>query len=74
RAFIAIEKNRFNRNLELCAWMQRFPVLNSNAKWIVYNTNPAAIKPRAEADWHAFRTAEAAGVGRAWLTARGECI
>ncbi len=74
RYFVSIEKNRFNRNLELCAWMQRFPIINPNAQWIVYRTDPLDIKPHAQTDWGGFRQAESAGHGRAWLTARGECL
>jgi 4-amino-4-deoxy-L-arabinose transferase-like glycosyltransferase len=73
RYFIAIEKNRFYRNVELCAWMQRFPVMNSNAQWPVYQTDPALIKPGAEAQWRSFRAAEKSGRARAWLDAHGVC-
>lgn len=73
RYFIAIEKNRFNRNVELCAWMQRFPVINPNALWPVYLTDPAKVKPGAQAQWRAFRNAEKAGNARAWLDAHGMC-
>ncbi|MGZ3504136.1 MAG: ArnT family glycosyltransferase [Vulcanimicrobiaceae bacterium] len=73
RYFIAIEKNRFNRNLELCAWMQRFPVINPAAQWPVYETDPAKVLPGAEAQWRAFRDAEKAGKGREWLDAHGMC-
>jgi hypothetical protein len=73
RYFIAIEKNRFNRNVELCAWMQRFPVRNPNAQWPVYETDPAKVKPGAEAQWRAFRNAEKAGKAREWLDAHRMC-
>lgn len=73
RYFIAIERNRFNRNVELCAWMQRFPVRNPNARWPVYETNPAKIKVGADTQWRAFRNAEKAGNARAWLDAHGMC-
>jgi 4-amino-4-deoxy-L-arabinose transferase-like glycosyltransferase len=73
RYFIDIEKNRFNRNVELCAWMQRFPVRNPKAQWIVYETDPARLKPHAEQQWQAFRKAEKAGRARQWLNARGVC-
>lgn len=71
--FIAIEKNRFYRNVELCAWMQRFPVLNAHAQWPVYVTDPERIKPDADREWRAFRNAEKAGRGREWLSAHGMC-
>lgn len=73
RYFIDIERNRFARNVELCAWMQRFPVLNPRAQWPVYVTDPAKIRPDAEAQWRAFRNAEKAGKAREWLTSRGLC-
>ena len=73
RYFIDIEKNRFNKNVELCAWMQRFAVLDSRARWPVYVTDPAQVKPGAEGEWRAFRNAEAAGHARDWLDARGLC-
>ena len=73
RYFIAIEKNRFYRNVELCAWMQRFPVVNERARWPVYVTDPANVKPGAEAQWRAFRNAEKAGRARDWLGAHGLC-
>jgi 4-amino-4-deoxy-L-arabinose transferase-like glycosyltransferase len=73
RYFIAIEKNRFYRNVELCAWMQRFPVINPKAQWPVYETDPTLVKPGAEAQWRAFRNAEKAGNAREWLDAHGMC-
>jgi 4-amino-4-deoxy-L-arabinose transferase-like glycosyltransferase len=73
RYFIDIEKNRFKKNVELCAWMQRFPVRNPNAQWIVYETDPAKIKPHAQQQWQAFRKAEKAGNARQWLDAHGMC-
>ena len=41
RAFIAIEKNRLARNVELHAWLLRFPIANVNAAWPVYITDDA---------------------------------
>lgn len=73
RYFINIEKNRFARNVELCAWMQRFPVVNPNATWPVYVTDPSKVKPGAEAQWRAFRNAEKAGKAREWLDAHNMC-
>jgi hypothetical protein len=73
RYFIAIERDRFYRNVELCAWMQRFPVMNPNAQWPVYETDPALVKPDAEKQWRAFRNAEARGQARRWLDAHGMC-
>jgi hypothetical protein len=73
RYFIAIEKNRFYRNVELCAWMQRFPLLRIGAQWPVYVTDPKLVKPAAETQWRAFRSAEKAGHAREWLSAHGVC-
>jgi hypothetical protein len=73
RYFIAIERNRFYRNVELCAWMQRFPLLHSSTQWPVYVTDPALADPHADEQWHAFRNAEKNGHARDWLTAHGLC-
>jgi hypothetical protein len=61
RAFIAIEHRRLLRNVELSAWLARFPLTNPCARWPVYETDPAKILPGAEARWKAFRRAEKAG-------------
>jgi hypothetical protein len=73
RYFIAIEKRRFHRNLELCAWMQRFPVAHAAGQWPVYVTDPKLVSPSAATQWHSFRKAESSGNARAWLDARGLC-
>lgn len=74
RYFIAAEDNRLHRNLELCAWLQRFPLLPSSpGQWPVYETDPARELPGAEAFWKAFRAAERAGNGRAFLDAHNVC-
>lgn len=73
RYFISIEDNRLRKNLELCAWLQRFPLMNRNAQWPVYVTDPAHEVPGADAFWRAFRKAEAAGNGRAFLDAHKVC-
>ena len=62
RYFIAIENNRFKRNVELYAWMQRFPVRNPDAKWPLYETDPAKTLPGAEERWQEFRRNEKAGL------------
>jgi hypothetical protein len=61
RYFIAIEPKRLRRNVELHAWLERFPLANAQAAWPVYETDPAQILPGAEARWKAFRRAEKAG-------------
>ena len=58
RYFIAIENRRLKRNVELSAWLERFPVANPNAKWPVYETDYAKELPGAEARWQAFRRRE----------------
>jgi hypothetical protein len=73
RYFIVIEKKRFYRNIELCAFMQRFPVLNPQAQWPVYITDLKRIKPGTQKAWLAFRKAEHAHRARQWLTAHGLC-
>jgi hypothetical protein len=73
RYFISIEDNRLRHNVELCAWLQRFPVIDGGARWPVYETDPAKIVPGAERLWRAFRNAERAGTARVFLDAHGLC-
>ncbi len=63
RYFVAIEPKRLRRNVELHAWLERFPVANADARWPVYETDPAKMLPGAEERWKAFRRAEKAGQG-----------
>jgi hypothetical protein len=58
RYFIAVEPKRLARNVELCHWLQRFPLLDPAAKWPVYETDPAKVVPGAEARWQDFRRHE----------------
>lgn len=74
RYFISIEDNRLRRNAELCAWLQRFPLVNAAAAWPVYETDPGKVSPDGERFWRAFRTAERRGQGRAFLDAQGRCL
>ncbi len=74
RYFIAAEDDRLRRNLELCAWMQRFPLLASNVTWPVYHTDPALELPGSRRFWRAFRIAERAGHGRQFLDAHHVCV
>jgi Dolichyl-phosphate-mannose-protein mannosyltransferase len=74
RYFISIEDGRLRRNLELCAWLARFPVIAGPDRWPVYQTDPSLIVPNAESFWRAFRRAERAGAGRAFLDSRGVCV
>ncbi len=69
RYFISVEDNRLRRNDELCAFLQRYPVLDPNAQWIVYETDPAKELPGAQTFWSAFRSAERKGAARAFLEA-----
>ncbi|MDE2480762.1 MAG: glycosyltransferase family 39 protein [bacterium] len=73
RYFISIEDNRMRRNADLCAWLQRFPVLDARSAWPVYATDPARVTPAGEAFWVAYRTAARAGRGRAFLDAHHVC-
>lgn len=69
RYFISVENDRFERNIELCAWMQRFPRMQAATTWPVYVTDPALVKPAAKRFWRAFRRAERAGHAAAFLKA-----
>jgi dolichyl-phosphate-mannose-protein mannosyltransferase len=60
RTFVAVEPRRLERNVELYAWLQRFPITNQDARWPVYETDPTKILPGADARWKAFRRAEKA--------------
>jgi hypothetical protein len=73
RYFIAVENRRFRHNLELCAWLQRFPVSTAPGNWPVYATDPRRLVPNAERFWRAFRAAERSGQGRAFLDAHHAC-
>jgi hypothetical protein len=73
RYFIAIEDARLRENLELCAWLQRFPLLDTGAAWPVYETDPAKAAPNADRFWREFRNAERTGAGRAFLDAHHSC-
>ncbi|MBD5605648.1 MAG: hypothetical protein IAI48_11250, partial [Candidatus Eremiobacteraeota bacterium] len=61
RAFVAIEKNRLHRNVELSAWLLRFPLQHPDAAWPVYLTDDALVLPGAETRWREFRRREASG-------------
>ena len=74
RYFISIEDGRLRRNLELCAWLQRFPMRRLRTRrGPVYETDPQRNRPGADAFWRAFRSAERAGTRRAFLDAAGVC-
>jgi hypothetical protein len=73
RYFISIEDNRLRANADLCAWLARFPIRNPNAAWPVYETDPARELPNADRFWRAYRKAELAARGRAFLDAHGIC-
>ncbi|MBV9332399.1 MAG: hypothetical protein JO146_00175, partial [Candidatus Eremiobacteraeota bacterium] len=73
RYFISVEENRVQSNAELCAWLQRFPLLQYGGAWPIYITDPSLVSPRAERFWREFRAAERAGSGRAFLDANGMC-
>lgn len=73
RYFISIEDKRMHSNVELCAWLQRFPLLRYSGAWPIYITDPALVSPKAERFWREFRKAERAGAARAFLDAKGTC-
>jgi len=58
RYFIAVEPKRLARNVELAHWLERFPLLDPNAKWPVYQTDIAKVLPGSEARWQDFRRRE----------------
>ncbi|MGD0472024.1 MAG: glycosyltransferase family 39 protein [Candidatus Velthaea sp.] len=61
RYFVAVEHQRLEHNVELYAWLARFPV-DETKRWPVYETDYAKMLPGAEARWQAFRRAEKAGL------------
>ena len=61
RYFIAVEQARFKKNVELYAWMQRFPVLPNSGIWPVYETDYAKVLPGSEERWREFRRKERTG-------------
>jgi hypothetical protein len=63
RYFIAVEPARLKRNVELSAWLARFPVIrDKKLKWPIYETDYAKMLPGAEARWQEFRRREKAGL------------
>ncbi len=73
RYFISIEDGRLRHNMELCAYLRRFPVDETDGQWPVYRTSPRQMPASAAEFWRAFRRAERSGLGRAFLDARGLC-
>ncbi len=73
RYYISIEDNRLRDNMELCAYLQRFPKLNAGVDWPVYQTDPNKELREGKAFWRAFRNAETRGVGRAFLDRVPNC-
>ncbi|MBV8074307.1 MAG: glycosyltransferase family 39 protein [Candidatus Eremiobacteraeota bacterium] len=64
RYLIAVEDRRLQRNVELAAWLQRFPLLQPPGLWPVYETDYAKMLPGAEERWREFRRREKAGAQR----------
>lgn len=73
RYYISVEDNRLRANADLCAWLQRFPVMRIGT-WRVYETDPSLVSRDAEPFWDAFRRADRAGRGRAFLNAHRVCM
>jgi 4-amino-4-deoxy-L-arabinose transferase-like glycosyltransferase len=73
RYFISVEDNRLHRNVELCAYLQRFPLLEAGVAWPVYVTDPQRMLPNSDVFWRAFRIAERQHRGRQFLDAAGVC-
>lgn len=62
RFFINVEQNRLERNVELAAWLKRFPLLELPPHtWPVYITDPDEELPGAEKAWRRFRKLEKSG-------------
>jgi Dolichyl-phosphate-mannose-protein mannosyltransferase len=74
RYFISVEDNRLRRNLDLCVWLARFPILDFGTPWPVYLTDPARTRSGADGFWKAFRSADRAGRGRDFADAHGVCL
>ena len=73
RYYVSVEDNRLRANGDLCAWLQRFPV-RIVGTWRVYDTDPALVPRSAEPFWDAFRRADRAGKGRAFLDSHKVCL
>jgi hypothetical protein len=73
RYFISVEDNRLRANADLCAYLQRFPMKRIGT-WPVYETDPTLVSRNAEPFWDAFRRADRAGGGRAFLDAHHVCL
>lgn len=62
RYFIDAEPSRLRRNVELSAWLKRFPLLETPPHtWPVYITDPAHELPDTVKRWHDFRISEKRG-------------
>lgn len=73
RYYVSVEDNRLRANADLCAWLARFPV-SVVGRWRVYHTDPSLVPRGAESFWDAFRRADRAGKGRAFLDAHRTCL
>jgi hypothetical protein len=62
RYFVAAEPTRLEHNVELSAWLKRFPLLELPPhSWPVYVTDPDEQLPNAEQEWKKFRLREKQG-------------
>lgn len=73
RYYISIETRSLHRNMLLCAWLQRFPVINPRGTWPVYNTDFGKQLPGGVKLFDGFLAAQKHGRGRAYLNARKVC-
>jgi hypothetical protein len=55
RYYISIEHERLQKNPDLYHWLARFPIVDPNARWPVYETDDAKVLPGAEERWRAYR-------------------
>ena len=73
RYYISIETRSLHRNMLLCAWLQRFPIINPKGQWPVYNTDPTKELPAGVKVFDAFLAARERGRGRAFLDEQKVC-
>lgn len=74
RYYISIETRSLHRNMVLCAWLQRFPIINPKGVWPVYDTDPAKQLPGGLKFFNAFLTAQKHGRARAFLNDQKVCM
>lgn len=74
RYYISIESRSLHRNMLLCAWLQRFPIVNPKGAWPVYDTDPAKELPAGVQFFDDFLAAQKHGRARVFLSKRKVCL